>query len=407
MSKKHTWSLDPSDAKIYLQNLLENIPDVLYFKDMKSRFKLLNNTCIKKHGFADMGEAVGKSDADVFTDEHAQQALKDEQDIIDSGKSVTGIEEKETWPDGSVTWVSTTKMPLKDQDGSVIGTFGISRDITAKKEAEFLAAAYANEIKRLNEAMEEDVRMAGELQKAFFPTSYPVFPPGVSEEESRLEIAHFNQSSGIVGGDLCSIKRITKHEAGILLCDVMGHGVRAALGTAIIRSLVEELSPIETDPGEFMTHMNSRICPIFRQSADMMFITAIYVIIDTISGKIRFASAGHPMPLLHSNQVNPTGIPSNGPKNPALALIEEFQYETVERSLDPGDLMLLYTDGTYETCNSDNEQYGVAQMKEILSSNSDRPVRQILEQILGDMKSFSGTATFEDDVCMVGLKWMG
>ncbi len=407
MTKKHTWSLDSTDAKIYLQNLLDNIPDVLYFKDRKSQFKLLNDTCIKKHGFSDMNEAIGKSDADVFTDEHALQALKDEQDIIESGEPVTGIEERETWPDGSVTWVSTTKMPLRDQDGSVIGTFGISRDITAKKEAELLAAAYANEIKRLKDAMEEDVRMAGELQKAFFPTQYPVFPPGVAPDKSRLDIAHFNQSSGIVGGDLCSIKRISKHEAGILLCDVMGHGVRAALGTAIIRSLVEELSPIETEPGGFLTHMNSRICPIFRQSKDLMFITAIYIIIDTLSGKFRFASAGHPMPLLHSNRVNPTGIPSNAPQNPALALIEDFQYETIERMLDPGDLLLLYTDGTYETCNANNEQYGVYQMKQILSANSEKPVSDILECILADMRNYSGEATFEDDVCMVGLKWMG
>ena len=97
----------------------------------------------------------------------------------------------------------------------MIGTFGISRDITAKKEAEMLAAAYAGEIKRLKEAMEEDVRMAGQLQKAFFPKRYPTFPPSASPGQSRLELSHFNESriicsdSGVLrAASVSSIRRM-------------------------------------------------------------------------------------------------------------------------------------------------------------------------------------------------------
>ena len=77
---------------------------------------------------------MGKTDFDVFTLEHARQAFKDEQEIIRTGKPIVSIEEKETWPNRPDTWVSTTKMPFKDRKGKIVGTFGISRDITEVKK---------------------------------------------------------------------------------------------------------------------------------------------------------------------------------------------------------------------------------------------------------------------------------
>lgn len=407
MVKKHTWSLGSKQAKTFLQNLLENITDSIYFKDRDSRFLLVNDTCMEKHGFKDMEDTIGKTDADVFTEDHARQALEDEQTILETGKPLVGVEEKETWPDGSETWVSTTKMPLRNAEGAVIGTFGISRDITDKKLADLLAAKYAAEIKRLKEAMEEDVRVAGELQKAFFPKTYPVFPEGADPEASTVEFSHYSEACGYVGGDLCSIKRISPTEAGVFLCDVMGHGVRAALGTAIVRSLIEELSPIEQDPGSFMRHLNQRICPIFHDSKDLMFITALYLIINTETGLARFASAGHPRPIRYSSKCGLSASIHDPHKSPALALFEDGTYSTVEQALDPGDTLLLYSDGIYETSNPDGEQYGKAKLATLVSEYARQPVSLQIKAILSDLQHFSHNPQFEDDVCLVGLKWRG
>ena len=116
--------------------LMDNVPDAVYFKDAASRFIRVNRAHARKLGLSDPTQLVGKSDADFFSGEHARQALADEQEIIRTGRPLLNVEEKETWPDGTVSWVLTSKLPLFDTGGQVIGTCGISRDITERKQAQ-------------------------------------------------------------------------------------------------------------------------------------------------------------------------------------------------------------------------------------------------------------------------------
>ncbi|HEY9077295.1 MAG TPA: PAS domain S-box protein [Anaerolineaceae bacterium] len=125
-----------AEERYLLQTLLKNIPDRIYFKDLQSRFTRISKSQMDLFGITDVSEVYGKDDFDYFTPEHAQPAYDTEQQIIMSGEPVIDLEEKETLPDGRVNWVSTTKMPLRDADGKIVGTFGISRDITRRKKAE-------------------------------------------------------------------------------------------------------------------------------------------------------------------------------------------------------------------------------------------------------------------------------
>ncbi len=120
----------------FLNAFLEYIPDHVYFKDRNSRFLRINRALGNYFGLSDPGQAANKTDSDIFSSEHAGRALEDEQKIIETGETMTGIEEKETWPDGHETWVLTTKVPLKDRRARIVGTMGISRDITDRKHAE-------------------------------------------------------------------------------------------------------------------------------------------------------------------------------------------------------------------------------------------------------------------------------
>ncbi|EMI51807.1 PAS domain-containing hybrid sensor histidine kinase/response regulator [Rhodopirellula sallentina] len=135
-----------------LNTLLENIPDSIYFKDLQSRFIRVSRAMAEKFGYHDPQEIIAKSDADIFTLEHAEQARKDELEVIETGVPLVDRVERETWPERDDTWCMTTKMPLVDEDGDTIGTFGISRDITA--------------LKRSEAALKEAVRMADAANRA-------------------------------------------------------------------------------------------------------------------------------------------------------------------------------------------------------------------------------------------------
>ena len=125
-----------SDEIFLLETLMDNVLDSIYFKDRQSRFTRINRYAAARFGVADPALAVGRTDFDFFTEEHAAKALRDEQEIIRTGKPLVNVEEKETRADGDVRWISTTKLPLRNRHGKIVGTFGISRDITERKQAE-------------------------------------------------------------------------------------------------------------------------------------------------------------------------------------------------------------------------------------------------------------------------------
>jgi PAS domain S-box-containing protein len=139
-----------------LETLMNNLPDAIYFKDRDSRFLAINAGLGKRHGLTNPSDAVGKTDFDFFTREHAEQAFRDEQQVIITGQPIVNVEEKETWLDGSVTWVSTTKMPLRDPQGRIVGTFGVSRDVTERKRAQ-------EELRKAKEAAEAANRAKSEF----------------------------------------------------------------------------------------------------------------------------------------------------------------------------------------------------------------------------------------------------
>src|SRR5262249_34639776 len=122
-----------SQERCLLHALMDNLPDNIYFKDAASRFLRINKALTTSFGLSDPAQAMGKTDFDFFTAEHARPAYADEQEIIRTGQPMVGKEEKEDWLDGRVRWVSTTKMPFRDKDGKITGTFGVSRGMTKLK----------------------------------------------------------------------------------------------------------------------------------------------------------------------------------------------------------------------------------------------------------------------------------
>jgi diguanylate cyclase (GGDEF)-like protein/PAS domain S-box-containing protein len=143
------------DDRYLLDTFLEHTPDHVYFKDAASRFLRISRSLSDWLGLAEAAEAIGRTDFDFFAADHARRWFADEQKLIRTGEPLVGLEERESWPDGRETWVSTTKVPLCDRQGEIVGLFGISRDITEKKQAETRLAEQALQLELQAQALEQ------------------------------------------------------------------------------------------------------------------------------------------------------------------------------------------------------------------------------------------------------------
>jgi two-component system, sensor histidine kinase and response regulator len=138
--------------RFLLDSLMRSIPDNIYFKDAQGRYLRINPAKAARSGLKDPGDAIGKSDFDFFPVEHARNAWNDEQELMRTGQPLIGKEERIEYGDGTVRWMATTKLPLKDRHGQVIGTFGLSHDITQLKEAQQALKAAAEAADSANRA---------------------------------------------------------------------------------------------------------------------------------------------------------------------------------------------------------------------------------------------------------------
>jgi sigma-B regulation protein RsbU (phosphoserine phosphatase) len=389
------------DYGFLLRHLMSSTQDAIYFKDRNSRFIMANNACALKHGWPLPEAMVGKTDFDTFLPDHAQRAFDAEQRIINTGEPIASLEEKETWPDGHVTWVSSTKMPLRDAEGSIIGIFGISRDITERKEAELRARHYADEVAEIAAEMAEDVKLAGQMQKNLFPTFYPVFPDGVAAEESCVELLHHCVLTQQVSGDYCSVMKLSETKVGIFLCDVYGVGVRAALGTALIRGVMQEITSCGDDPSAYLSRMNE----LLHRGGLSIDATACYLVCDVSTGVVHAANAGHPLPIHFREHDGARWLFEDlSLRGPALGIETEAAYPSVECRIEPGDAVVMYSDGIFTIQNGTGDRFGKKRLLGSAHSFTGEPLADIFDGLESDARAFSRDGKFSDDVCLVGLR---
>jgi sigma-B regulation protein RsbU (phosphoserine phosphatase) len=414
------------------RTLLDNLPDSIYFKDRESRFVRVSRSKVEKslatvrnryraeHPSASPKELppyladvepfskymLGKTDFDFYDEERARPAFEDELEIIRTSQPSIGKLEHAVQPDGRVRWIITTKMPWHDKDGNIIGTFGVSRDVTALKETEEKLAEYTRQLEQKNKQTGEELKMARELQLAMLPHEFPCVPRHKPRGESDLEFFSFFFPSGAVSGDFFDVVPLSDTAVGLFICDVMGHDVRAALVTAMMRSLVVDLSATN-EPGELLAQINREVAGVFKQTGSTMYATAFYLIADVARAELRYASAAHPEPILLHRQRGTVEWLGHNPgqkKGPALGLFAEGQFPTHRCPMEVGDLIALFTDGLIEAEGANNESFSPERLLEAVRQRAKLPTNELFTGLLDEIKQFSASSEFEDDVCIVGME---
>jgi serine phosphatase RsbU (regulator of sigma subunit) len=257
--------------------------------------------------------------------------------------------------------------------------------------------------------MEDDLKMAAEIQLTMLPVQYPAIPRSATAAESLFQFTHRYLPTGAVGGDFFSVSALSDSEVGVFICDVAGHGVRSALVTAMIRALVEELKFLAGDPGEFLTKLNSDLWAILKHTGTPMMTTAFYFVANAKTGAIRYANAGHPKPLHIRREAGRVEVFKNNTtqSQPALGLFEKARYQTSTAKLAVGDLVMLYTDGLYEVHASNEDLYNQEMLSAAVQKRLVAPPAQLFDELLGEIRAFAEDNVFDDDVCLLGMEFVG
>lgn len=271
-----------------LHALMDNLPDPIYFKDRLSRFLRNNRAHLKFFGLTDPEQAIGKTDFDFFGNEHARQAYEDEQEMIRTGQGMSK-EEKETWPDGRVTWALSTKMPLRNPRGEIVGTFGISHDITDQKRAEEV-------LRKGKEAAEE----ASRTKSQFLANMSHELRTPLNSVIGFANILLKNKANNLRPEDLTFLERIAangKHLLGLIneildLSKIEAHKIELAVTPVALNELVRETvtqqeGQVRDKPVKLIAELPPKVAPLQTDPQRLK-----QVIINLIGNALKFTEQG-------------------------------------------------------------------------------------------------------------------
>ena len=262
-----------------------------------------------------------------------------------------------------------------------------------------------SEIAEKTGEIRRDLDFAKQFQANLMPRKYPEVPTAGQQPALGLNFHHIYRPASTVGGDFFNVLKLGDSKAGIFIADVMGHGARSALVTAIIATLLQDAEGIAGDPAEVLRMLNHHFYKVVHNTGDVVFVSAFYLVLDVAAMTATYASAGHPSPLLldrgENRVVELTPHLSN---NPALGLFENCIYEVFQRPIKERDLFLLFTDGLFECMNNRGEEFGRERLMRVVEEHRNADLNDLADLMVEAASAFAGHAGPEDDVCLVGVE---
>ncbi len=289
------------------------------------------------------------------------------------------------------------------------GDFTQRIDIRAKNEIGTLAASFNEMTRRLNESIEHlkettaakeriesELKIAHEIQMSMVPKIFPPFP-----DRSEFDIFATLVPAKEVGGDLYDFFFLDDDHLCFAVADVSGKGVPASLFMAVTKTLFKSTAGNGGTPGEILARLNAEIC---RDNESCMFVTFFCAILNIRTGQVDYSNGGHNLPYhLHRGGVSP--LENTGGR--ALGVVEQSPYASARMVLGPGDSLLLYTDGVTEAMDPSDTLYSDQRLERFLASNRGSSPRQIIGDLVSDVRHFASEAPQSDDITVLALLYFG
>jgi len=253
--------------------------------------------------------------------------------------------------------------------------------------------------------IQRDLDLARDFQRAFLPHAYPSVPSAAAPGSLTLNFCHIYQAATTVGGDFLDVVQLNDHCAGVLIADVMGHGTRSALVTAILRTILHGLATRTENPAHFLGLLNQHFHEILKETNELIFVSVCYVVLDTRARTVHCASAGHPSPLLANRRTGSiTTLFDSLRDNPALGLYPGSRYDIFSRPLHEGDVLLLFTDGVVEAMNARDEDFGRERLEATILDHLDADLATLTKAILDRVLAFTDHQAPSDDICLLAAE---
>jgi PAS domain S-box-containing protein len=392
--------------KEYFEALVLNSPVAIAIMDLDEKVVSWNPAAERLFGYS-QAQAVGRSIDDLVagTPEMHAEVLEYTRQV--SSDSRVDAVTRRSRKDGTLVDVELLAVPVT-VGGDQVGTYAMYHDITELKRVEEevrqlnkdlerrvaerteqlkRAMAKQQEVAQERERIEQELRVARLIQHTLLPKSLP--------ELEGHQIAVYYQPAREVGGDFYDFLRLPDGRLGLIVGDVSGKGVPAAIVMAITRTLLRAAYHLGS-PGEILQQVNDRLFPDIPPN---MFVTCLAALLDSRTGRLQYANAGHDLPYVRHaagvSELRATGMP--------LGLMPSMSYEEKEITLKPGESILLYSDGLVEAHSPRREMFGFSRMQGYVREHSEGAT--LIDSLLAELEQFTGEDwEQEDDITLLTLQ---
>lgn len=381
-----------------LRLIIDNTPLQIYFKDKESCYKIVNQRQVEWLGEDKESDLIDQCSKDFFSEVSWKEHRKEEITIMLSGQPVLNTIQRETWPDRDDTYVKKVKHPWYDSTNKLLGTYGISCDVTkliqAKKKLEKLAVS----LQQQNKSNQEELLLAKEIQRAILPHNTPHWNKLCSQWKHKLDIQTLYEPASELAGDFYDVITLSEDKLGFLIIDVTGHDVRSAMIISLIKGFMEQTHHLASKPSQYLEKINHGLSNILEKASIRISVSASYTILDFENNQVTTSSAGDNTPLFLSKDYKIVHHHSN--IFPALGVSSSSTYSEHTFPIDKLQSFLLYTDGIHST--SDREQTSHDALTTLYQEVQSQPSTPSLKYIFKSI-SDSNKNQFKDDVCLVNV----